>query len=184
MRTFVAIKIKAEPLLIKILADLKDQLKDESLNWVDPQNLHLTLKFLGETSAQQVAGIKKLLSDISVKYHPFSVCLEGIGFFKSSGMPRVLFAGINEDGTLAQLADEAGDHLVHFGFEKEKRIYNPHLTLARIKFLKNKKRFFEAVEKYRNIPLQQSTVTEFIFFQSKLNPSGAVYHELVVFPLE
>jgi len=184
MRTFVAIRIKAEPLLIKILSDLKDKLKDESLNWVDLQNLHLTLKFLGETSSQQVHEIKRLISDISVKYQPFSIRLEGLGFFISNGMPRVLFAGINEDGSMAQLADEAGDHLVRLGFEKEKRTFNPHLTLARIKFLKNKNRFFAAVEKYRNLTLQQSTVTEIIFFQSKLNPSGAVYHELAVFPLE
>jgi RNA 2',3'-cyclic 3'-phosphodiesterase len=183
MRTFVAIKIKAEPILVKILADLKDQLEDESLNWVSIQNLHLTLKFLGETSAQQVTEIKKLMSEVSLKYQPFSIQLEGLGFFKMNGMPRVLFAGINKNGTLARVADEVGDHLVHLGFKKEKRTFNPHLTLARIKFLKSKKRFFEAVEKYQNLTLQQSTITEIIFFQSKLNPSGAVYHELAVFPL-
>jgi RNA 2',3'-cyclic 3'-phosphodiesterase len=183
MRTFIAIKIKAEPLLVSIIADLKDQLEGESMNWVDLQNLHLTLKFLGETSGQKVSEIKRLMSDISKKYQPFTIALEGLGFFKSNGMPRVLFSNIKEEETMAQLVEEAGDLLVFYGFEKEKRIFNPHLTLARIKYLKNKKRFYEAVEKSRSLALQQSTITDIIFFQSILNPSGPVYHELAVFPL-
>jgi RNA 2',3'-cyclic 3'-phosphodiesterase len=183
MRTFIAIKIKAEPLLIKTIAELKNELEGESLKWVDLQNLHLTLKFLGETSAHQVFKIKKWMSDISLKYQPFTISLEGLGYFKNNGMPRVLFAGINEDGTMTKLAYETGDFLVDHGFEKEKRTFNPHLTLARIKFIKNKKRFFEAINNYRDLTLQQSTVTEIIFFQSNLNPSGPVYHELAVFPM-
>jgi RNA 2',3'-cyclic 3'-phosphodiesterase len=183
MRTFIAIKIKAEPLLIKIVADIKNQLEGESLTWVDIQNLHLTLKFLGETSGQQIQAIKKEMSDIAARYQPFPVLLKGLDSFKSGGMPRVLFAGIYDDGTMAHMAGDAGEFLVSLGFEKEMRPFKPHLTLARIKYLKNKKRFFDLVDKYRNLALQQSTVTEIILFQSLLNPSGPVYHELAVVPL-
>jgi RNA 2',3'-cyclic 3'-phosphodiesterase len=183
MRTFIAIKVKLGPVLAKITDDLKDQLKDEKIRWVDGQNIHLTLKFLGETSEKQIPDIKNLLSVTAFKYNPFSISLGGLGFFKSNGIPRVLFAWIHEDGTLSQLADEAGDLLVPLGFEKDKRPFNPHFTLARIQFLKNKSRFNAAVDNYRNLKLQESSVSEIIFFQSILNPSGPVYQELAVFPL-
>jgi RNA 2',3'-cyclic 3'-phosphodiesterase len=183
MRTFIGIKIKAEPALAKIVADLKDQLNDEPMNWVEFHNLHLTIKFLGETTGQQVHEIKKLLSEITLNYQFFSIRLEGLGFFKSNGMPRVLFSGIYEEGTMAHLANEAENLLATLGFEKEKRPFSPHLTLARIRFLHNKKRFYEAVKSYRNITLQESSVTDIILFQSILNPSGPVYQELAVFSL-
>ncbi len=183
MRTFIAIKIKAEPLLVQIVSDLKDQLKGEILNWVDIKNLHLTLRFLGETSEQQILTVKKRLLDIASGYQPIPVGLEGLGYFKSSGMPRVLFVNVYDDGTMAQLAGEAEDFLGSIGFEREKRPFKPHLTLARIKFLKNKNRFFDAVDKYRNLKLQESSVSEIIFFQSVLYPSGPVYHELAAVPL-
>lgn len=178
MRTFIAIKVEPEALLLQTIKELRQELKHESIKWVDQSKLHLTLKFLGETSDAQVRQIKNILEQMATKYPPVSFRPEGLGYFKSRGMPRVLFIDIKEDDSLKQLAAAVDVLLSPLGFEKESRPFNPHLTLARIKFLQNKKAFYEAAGKYQNLKLQPVTIGEIIFFQSRLNPEGPVYHEL------
>ena len=113
----------------------------------------------------------------------FRLCLMGIGFFKSNRIPRVLFANISHDNSLKQLASAIENHLYEVGFEKEGRPFNPHLTLARIKRLKDKSNFVQAIDKFRDISLQPVHVTEIIFYQSILKPAGPVYIELGKYPL-
>ncbi|HDP74471.1 MAG TPA: hypothetical protein ENN49_01090, partial [Bacteroidales bacterium] len=84
---------------------------------------------------------------------------------------------------LQLIAAEIDNRLANLGFEPETRQFNPHLTLARIKFLKNKKAFYEAVEMYRETYFQTATIKKFIFYRSILKPGGAVFRELGKFRL-
>jgi 2'-5' RNA ligase len=93
-------------------------------------------------------------------------------------MPRVLFANIKEGEVLQHLAAEIDSRLAKLGFETETSPFKPHLTLARTKFLKNKKGFYEAVEKYRDTFMQTAKINEIIFYRSILKPEGPVYREL------
>lgn len=184
MRTFIAIKIVPEAQLLQSIADLKQDMKYEPIKWVDEQKLHLTLKFLGETSEAQVHQIKNILEQLATQYRPLSFLPSGMGFFKSRGMPKVLFVDVKEDDSLKQLAAAIDILVSPLGFEREKRPFNPHLTLARIKYIKNKKAFYEAVGEYQSMEFQPVTISEIIFFQSKLNPGGPVYHELAKFTMK
>lgn len=178
LRTFIAVDIKPSPALIQTMKDLKNKLSGEPVKWVSPNILHLTLKFLGDTKPSQVDEIGEELNQVSKMFSSFSFQLEGLGVFKNKEMPRVLFANIKEGETLQQLAGEIENRLAKLGFQPETRPFKPHFTLARIKFLENKKAFFLAVEKYRETFFQSVTVNEFIFYRSILKPEGAVYREL------
>lgn len=183
MRTFVAVNVNPFPGLLNTLKELKSELAPEAIKWVDENNLHLTLKFLGDTSVGQVDEIKNALQEIASRFATFYFRLNSLGFFKKKGMPRVLFVKIEEAEMLLELAAEIDEKLARLGFEKENRPFSPHLTLARIKFLKNKKRFYQAVENYRHTFLQPVTISEIIFYQSILNPVGPVYKPLEVLKL-
>lgn len=178
MRTFIAIKIKPEALLLQKITDLKKELSEEPIKWVDEQNLHLTVKFLGETTEEQTTHIKNILEEFTSLQRPISFIPSGLGFFKSRGMPRVLFVDIHKGEMLQQLAEGIESFLFPLGYKKEERSFNPHLTLARIKFLKNKKRFYQAVETHQYVSSKSVTINEIIFFQSRLKPEGPEYREL------
>lgn len=178
LRTFVAVKIEPSPQLRQVLNDLKNALSGESVKWVAPNHLHLTLKFLGDTWPSQVDEISEELNQAAKLYSPFSFELEGLGIFKNKGMPRVLFANIKEGEELQLLASEIEKRLEKLGFEPESRSFTPHLTLARIKFLKNKKAFYQAVEKYQETFFQPVTIDELVFYRSILKPEGPEYISL------
>ncbi|MBW6534550.1 MAG: RNA 2',3'-cyclic phosphodiesterase [Mariniphaga sp.] len=183
LRTFVAVKIEPSPVLIQTMNDLKNKLSGEVVKWVEPNKLHLTLKFLGDTLPSQVDEIGEELNQTAKMFSPFSFQLVGLGFFKNKGMPRVLFANIQEGEVLQQLAAEIDNRLINLGFQPENRPFKPHLTLARIKFLNNKKEFYEAVEKYSDTFMQTVTIDELLFYRSILKPEGPEYKELGKFSI-
>jgi 2'-5' RNA ligase len=178
LRTFVAVKIEPAPQLLQTFKDLKNKLSAEPVKWVAPNNLHITLKFLGDTWPSQVDEVGEELNQAAKLFSSFSFELDGLGFFKNKGMPRVLFANIKEGEVLQHLAAEIDSRLAKLGFETETSPFKPHLTLARTKFLKNKKGFYEAVEKYRDTFMQTAKINEIIFYRSILKPEGPVYREL------
>lgn len=184
MRTFIAIKIKPEALLLQKMADLRKELSEEPIKWVNEQDFHLTLKFLGETSEEQVIQIKKCLAEFASLQQPVSFILSGMGYFKSRGIPRVLYVDIHNGEALQHLADNIETLLVHLGYKKEARPFNPHLTLGRIKFLKNKKQFYQAVEAHQYVSSNIITINEITFFQSHLTPEGPEYRDLARFELK
>ncbi|SHF65712.1 2'-5' RNA ligase [Mariniphaga anaerophila] len=183
LRTFIAVKPDAAPLLRQTISNLKNALCNEQLKWIEPHNLHLTLKFLGDTRPAQIDVINKELEQIARAFSPFCFQLKGVGVFKSNGKPRVLFAKIEDGEMLHQLADEMNIRLEKLGFEVDSRPFKPHLTLARIKFIKERNHFYRAVEAYQNTPLQNSKINEITFYQSILNPSGPKYISLKKFLL-
>jgi len=178
LRTFVAVKVEPSPVLQETMKDLKQKLAGEQVKWGEPNNLHLTLKFLGDTLPSQVDEIGEELNQAAKMFSAFTFRLEGLGFFKNRGMPRVLFVPVNEGEILQQLAAEIDNRLTTLGFQAERRPFKPHLTLARIKYLKNKKAFYEAVEKYRDTFMQTAKINEIIFYRSVLRPHGPEYKSI------
>lgn len=183
MRTFIAIKLPPNALLLQVIADLKAQLVTEPVKWVNTNSLHLTLKFLGETSPVQVAGVKAALTGLAASFRPFRIFPGSTGYFKSRGMPRVLYISFIEADPLVKLAGEIDRLLEPLGFEQEKRPYTPHLTLARIKYLNNKETFYKAAAGYKNLVLPAVTVGDVYYYQSTLTQSGPQYNELLKLPL-
>lgn len=149
--------------------------------WTRPEGIHLTLKFLGEISNQQVNQITEALARWGA-IEPFSVEVRGFGFFPDARRPRVFWAGVDAPPALAALAGRVGDTMEKLGFAREQRNYNPHLTLARFKMPRPQPELAAAVEKQEELRLGSFEASEIFLFESKLDSRGAIYRKVARFP--
>lgn len=184
IRTFIAIKIVPDNEFLHLYSILKESLTGESIKWVEKNNFHLTLRFLGDTKQNQTEQISLELAKITSRFQSFYLTFKGIGYFKSKGNPRVLFAKTEESQTLKNLANEMNQKVFELGFEENTRKFKSHLTLGRIRFLKNRNEFNELIKKFTETKIQTVYVSEIIFFKSILKSSGPIYKTLKVIKLK
>ncbi|MCF8370562.1 MAG: RNA 2',3'-cyclic phosphodiesterase [Bacteroidales bacterium] len=175
IRTFIGIKLNASDALSDCCKDIQRGLKGEGINWVKPDNFHLTLKFLGKTSEAQILQVIESLREVTARLFSFSFQLKGIGYFGRKKEPRVLWIGVEEGGNLKYLQKLIDQSMVDFGFEAEKMDYKPHLTLARIKKLSDCNKFHRTILPFQNIHFQEELVQGITFFESRLTQEGAIY---------
>jgi RNA 2',3'-cyclic 3'-phosphodiesterase len=182
IRAFIAIKIDPDDEFIRAYQVLKNQLANEKINWVDINNLHLTLKFLGDVSYESLIKIKDSLKKIK-SVSAFSFRIEGIHLFKDVHNPRIIYSKINAGHELNDLTDEVDNHLHNLNFSPNEKKINPHLTLGRIKMLKEKDKLETILHDLRKIYFQQIECQEFILYESILKPTGPVYKVIDTFQL-
>jgi 2'-5' RNA ligase len=176
LRTFIAIELTNE--LHEELRILQQELKKSEIDakWVSPENIHLTLKFLGNIDLNQAEQIKNILNEISKQSKPFYLNLSGIGVFPKLDHPRVLWVGVNEGKNESiEIAKKLEDDLEKIGFQKENRPFSPHLTLARIRSSKNKDKLKELAEQTSFTSNNKVYVNKLTLFKSTLTPKGSVY---------
>jgi 2'-5' RNA ligase len=132
IRSFIAIPLadhisrRVKRLLVQLKQD------DDGIKWVPIDNLHLTLKFLGDVDNTQIPKICDLVREICVGYERFELEFAGTGGFPKLEKPRVLFVGVNDPtGSLVRIVGELEDELSDLGFKPEPRDYTPHLTIGR-----------------------------------------------------
>lgn len=183
-RLFIAVPVTPKPELLETIRVLKSELASEQINWVSPENLHFTLQFLGDTYEKQIPDIVKGLHEFSLKFHPGSGILKGIGYFSQQGNPRVIFTELEGLPEMATMANEIFKITEPIGFIPDHRKFKPHLTLGRIKFLKNKTKFFRLVESLKDKEFQKFSASQIILFESRLQPSGPVYKPIEKFILK
>lgn len=183
IRTFIAIKIAPEKKLTNLISDLKKSLNAEEIRWVDVNNLHITLRFLGETSSEQITNVITMLESISKQFQPFQFDIQDVGVFKNKTRPRVLFLSVKDDLTLRKLADEIYYNIETLGFKTEENKFNPHLTLGRIKHIQNNDGFNSLLNKFKKINVQRVSVSEILFYQSILGSEGPTYNPIKIINL-
>ena len=186
MRLFVALEIPAAvrdnlAAQIKELRDLPAP-ADKRLRWVRPENLHVTLKFIGEVEAAKLDGIRSALAAIGLDA-PIGLDFRRLGFFPDEKYPRVLWAGLNATGNLPVLAREVDRALEGQGIARDERPFTPHLTLARFEPRGLHEKMRAAIQKNSERKFGAFEAREFHLIQSKLKPSGAEYTFLAAFPL-
>ena len=180
MRAFIAIELGQA--LHDELASLQAKLKASAgadVKWVEPQNIHLTLKFLGEVPENKIDKIKGALDAIAANMAAFTVSLSETGAFPNLNSPRVIWVGIKEGAIeSAKLTEKIEEQLAKLGFPKEDRAFSAHLTLARVRSQKGRQRLKESVDEINNssvVHRPSSVVTHITLFQSTLMPKGPVY---------
>ena len=174
-RTFIAVKIKPEDKLLKTYTKLKNELDNEKIKWVNSDNFHLTLFFLGDTSEEKIEEVKNQLSNIADQYAGFSIRLQGIGVFKNISKPRVLWVGIHQYDILQSLKTLIDKEMTVLGFHPEAREFKPHLTLARIKWINDKQKLSQLLEEYKLEFFQQTEIKELVYYESVLRSTGPIY---------
>src|SRR5438067_1036872 len=175
MRVFIAVDLPNE--LRKELADLEDKLKPstDTVRWVAPESIHITLKFIGEVPDKRADDIDASLTGLTWK--SFAITVRGVGFFPGNRSPRVFWAGM-EAPTMQNLAEQLDSRMERLGFDKEKRAFRPHITLARARDSRIDSSLVTAAAQYAEHDFGSFTVDRVFLFKSILKPSGAVYERL------
>ncbi len=178
MRLFIAIGISEE--VKKEIASLIGKLKkhDTNIKWVKPENIHLTIKFLGEVNPEKLKDIEKALSFVASRYSTFMLYSKGTGVFPHYARPRVLWVGLNNDSHLEEIYRDINNELVSLGFEPEKRDFRPHLTIGRVKSPKGLTPLLKELRGYMDKDFGKITVSEILLMKSTLKPEGAEYNVL------
>lgn len=174
-RVFIAVKIHAGESLRKLIATLKNDLADENIKWIDPDNIHVTLAFLGETEEEKIDDVKRLLRESCSGYGKFEFFLEGIGIFKSVINPRIIWVGTRASDELTNLNSTVNEGLKNIGFTIDERLFRPHVTIGRVKILKSTGQINALLEKYKASEIQKVPVDEVVLYESILGGPGAVY---------
>lgn len=163
---------------------LKRSRADVNARWVDPDNLHITLWFIGEVHDDRAAELRGALQ-APFGTPAFDVRLDGCGSFPPSGPPRVFWLGVASGvEPMRQLYGEVRDRLVAIGCEEEKRPYAPHLTIARVKEIgRGSARAVRDAVAAVPAACGSSRVEAVTLFRSRLSPKGSRYEPLLRVPL-
>jgi 2'-5' RNA ligase len=185
LRTFIAFELDDELCanLGRLQERLRAQLSPQSVRWVRPEGIHLTLKFLGDTTMDQVEQVQAALVRAAAGVDPFCFVVGGLGCFPNTRRPRVVWVGVDEaTGALAQLHQAVEREVAPLGFPTERRAFHPHLTLGRVHRRASKSEVREVGEVVAASDLgvlDDMMVAAVTYIQSDLTPRGAVYSTLL-----
>ncbi|MEM2192349.1 MAG: RNA 2',3'-cyclic phosphodiesterase [Candidatus Hadarchaeales archaeon] len=184
VRAFVAVKISDEVRrkLVEVQGALAKAGAEQKL--VEPENLHLTLKFLGEVQQEKIRRIVEKVSEAVAGTEPFDIHVAGIGAFPSIGYARVVWAGMAEGGEkVAEVQKKIDSALTSLGFSPE-RDFHPHITLSRVKFVREKARFVEFLKEMAKADFGVTRVDSVSLEQSTLTSKGPIYSTLAKVELQ
>ena len=183
LRLFIAADINyaQRTAVERLVSDLKKgvQFTKAQLAWVNPRGMHVTLKFLGGVDDSRVGLIIKTLAPAIESVAPFPFSLGGVGVFPDDRQPRVLWVGVKTgQKEFSDLATAIERGLIPLGIEPERRSFNAHLTLARIKSTRGAREMIDIVESHRDCRLGLAPVDTITLYESRLAPEGATYRVL------
>ncbi len=183
IRVFIAapIPLPAKLVLTQVIENLGGKIPS-GVRWVNPDGIHLTIKFLGDVPPEEIVGITEAMFLAAAKISPFDVGLSGVGVFPNKREPRVLWAGVDGDlATLTQLQESTEQELAAAGYPKDRRRFNPHLTLGRVRAQSSEhtRRSIGPMVTSHQMPASDSWTVESVeLIQSHLGPEGATYTTL------
>ena len=185
IRTFVACELPRE--IRSDIGRLQEELRRRRLRpkWVRPENLHLTLRFLGEVSVERIQPIAAAIENAARGFGPLSLSAKGIGVFPGVRRARVIWVGIGGQFLqLEKLQAAVADELDAAGFPADNRPYKGHLTIGRIKKGIDARLLAESLTEFAEFETAAFTVDEVVLFRSRLNPEGPVYTRLRTIKLD
>ncbi|HRY30210.1 MAG TPA: RNA 2',3'-cyclic phosphodiesterase [Elusimicrobiota bacterium] len=177
MRLFVAIPPVSGSL--GWVREVKDLLRPRlrGSRWVDEENVHVTLKFLGEVPVERLDQVESVLSGVARSFSEFPLELKGLGAFPSVKRPQIVWAGVGEgSSSVVSLAAAVEEALETAGFVREERTFHPHATLARIKEPVVRRESLWPPE-WNTRRFSVFTVRNFCLMESRLRPEGPVYQK-------
>jgi len=174
-RIFVGIPVKVNDRVSALLDDFYAGLGNEKIKWVDPKNFHLTIKFIGDSSKEDIQKVRETLRKAYKDLSVFQVCFTSAGVFKSIRQPRVLWIGVKENENLRVISNITEAALEKNGIPPSDRAFHPHLTFGRVKYLKNSDKLKELINKYDGQDIVEQIVNKVVLFESKMTKKGVEY---------
>jgi len=181
VRLFVALDLpdQVRHSIAELIAKL--QPKSRAARWIKPENLHITLKFIGHVGNEKLSPIQSALSSIRAT-QPVELHFRGMGFFPNEHHPRVFWCGIASSPNLVELAADIDRALVPLGIDAETRPFTPHLTLARFKSDEGIREVVQTATDMKSTDFGAATETNFHLYESLLKSTGAQYNRGASFP--
>ena len=179
-RAFIAVDLPAEihRCLDQISAGYQEMLGDSPVRWVPAENIHLTLKFLGDVSVASTEMLTKILETMASNHHTFEISIGGAGAFPNARRPRVLWVGVEAPPDLMSMQRSIDQETARMGYASEERPFSPHLTIGRVSRNappRDIRAIGQALESKKVGFLGAARVKQVHLFRSDLKPGGAVY---------
>jgi 2'-5' RNA ligase len=185
IRAFIAFEIP--PLVISRLHIVQQDVERSKIRarWVRPENIHLTLKFLGDIRPDYIDKIHTAMDGVAIEFSPITVVVKGGGVFPGIKRPRVIWAGLGGNiRSLLAFQSRLSEKLAEIQFPIDKRSFQAHLTLGRIKQAANPALIRQMIADLAKLDSDEFTFSQVFLFKSDLRPSGAVYSKLKQSKLE
>ncbi len=175
MRAFIAVDLPEN--IRESLVQVEKQLDSDAakIKWVEKDNLHLTVKFLGEISDEQAEKIKHALSKI--KFEQQTVSISETGVFPSEDYIKVIWVGIRPNEQIIELHKNIESALTGLGIKKDTRKFEAHITLGRVRFVKDKPRLVKSI-KSADVKTDEFTISSFKLKKSTLTEKGPIYEDI------
>ena len=175
MRTFIAVEIPKN--IQNEIGNYVSSIKGlfDNVKWVSPENLHLTIKFLGEVNESDLKNINDCIAKTVLDFSPFTMGFSNIDFFPSRSNPRVIWIGTDGgEHNLLDIFQEFENCLENIGFNRETRTFSSHLTIGRVKRYKR----ITVPKDLKEFELVKFNVKKIALIKSTLTPSGPIYEKL------
>ena len=179
IRSFLAIELPKT--ILKKIEEVQEDLKASraDVRWVNPEKIHLTLKFFGNIEESQIDPMIESIREIVHQTPSFSLRVRGMGVFPHPRNPRVIWMGLEDGRDVIQPFQRQMEMAFgKIGFEPEKRRFQPHLTLGRVNSSRGRDELMGGMEKYKEQEFGELEVNRVILFKSDLRPSGPIYTPL------
>ncbi|MBF0385401.1 MAG: RNA 2',3'-cyclic phosphodiesterase [Candidatus Omnitrophica bacterium] len=176
LRLFIAIELNKE--IKNLIKEVQNHFIniDSGIKWVRPENAHITLKFLGDTTEEEIKDITTALNEIANSFKPFSVTLSDLGAFPSLKHPSIIWIGAKENPVEMQnLSSNVENRMEQLGFEKENRPFKLHITIGRVKNHRDISSFVSRLETYKITSMPTIHCDSLSLFNSTLTPAGPEY---------
>lgn len=187
IRCFLAIDYAPEvkEKILQFVRLAQQTLPPRSVRWVSANNLHLTVKFLGEITETQLDAVRQNIRPVASQMIPFPLTVTGRGVFPNPHNPRILWVGTNEPVDLIRFAGSCEEACARVGIAKEERSFKAHLTIGRVQQGLDSARLRQLGDQFLSLPIGEIghfPITELVLYRSELRPDGPVYTPIEVFP--
>jgi 2'-5' RNA ligase len=180
-RLFIALPVDKK-IISHVFENLSEKKSFNNFRWEKKENIHITLKFLGDTEDNLIDDIDNRLKNIALNFNSFDLKLNKIGTFNRNGKPFILWFNFYKNESVELLNKKIEEELLNLGFNKENRDYNPHVTLLRVKNEEDS----ETIKSYKDIKFEpiEYCVNELYLIKSTLTPKGSLYTKIKTYKLK
>ena len=177
-RTFIGIPVTVGSEIYTLRRQLMEALAEERISWVNPENYHVTLRFLRDTNVALIPQIKEELQKMIKLPLKLKLQLKGPGSFGPRKKPRVIWLGFDQDEPFQSLRSDTDRALEKCGWPLSNQPFRAHLTLGRVRSLKDPARYHEIIEQMKETFTGRAELDRLVFYRSELGESGPSYTAL------
>jgi 2'-5' RNA ligase len=181
-RGFIAVDINSNPKIENFLNEIEKT--NAIIKLVELKNIHITLKFLGEISNNEIDKINEIIKDSIKNINPFKIQLNGTGVFPNENYIKIIWIGLKNTQILSDITKKINDNLYNIGLNIKPQKFHPHITIGRVKSAKNKGKILEIIEKYKKTNFSEILVDTIKLKKSELTTKGPIYTDILKIKLD